>query len=68
MVGSILSIFMFFKHFAEAYNSFKLEESLIHSVISFYFPDFKKIQITKSITGKIKSAKFNNGYYDTVEF
>ncbi|CAD8145007.1 unnamed protein product [Paramecium pentaurelia] len=58
-VGSIMSTLMILKILVFKINSKMLEDNLIQTIISYYYPELKKIKIQKNILGQINQIEKN---------
>ncbi|CAK65579.1 unnamed protein product (macronuclear) [Paramecium tetraurelia] len=58
-IGSIVSILFMFKYMIMYLNEFYLNQKVLEELISFYYPEFKKIEIKKNWFGKIVQVRFN---------
>ncbi|CAK65549.1 unnamed protein product (macronuclear) [Paramecium tetraurelia] len=58
-VGSIVSILFIMKYFIMFLNEYYLNQKVLKEIISFYYPEFKRIQIKKNWRGKMVDVSLN---------
>ncbi|CAD8179632.1 unnamed protein product [Paramecium octaurelia] len=58
-IGSIVSILFMIKYIIMLFNEYFLNQKVLKELMSFYYPEFKKIQITKNWRGKIVEVSLN---------
>ncbi|CAD8166676.1 unnamed protein product [Paramecium octaurelia] len=58
-IGSIVSILFMLKYIIMFINEHYLNKKILNEVISYYYPEFKKIQITKNWRGRIVQVRLN---------
>ncbi|CAD8179490.1 unnamed protein product [Paramecium octaurelia] len=58
-VGSIVSVLFIIKYFIMFLNEYYLNKKVLKEIISFYYPEFKRIQIKKNWRGKMVEVSLN---------
>ncbi|CAK65511.1 unnamed protein product (macronuclear) [Paramecium tetraurelia] len=58
-IGSIVSILFMIKYFIIFLNEYFLNQKVLKEIISFYYPEFKNIQIKKNWRGRVTEASLN---------
>ncbi|CAD8096128.1 unnamed protein product [Paramecium primaurelia] len=67
-IGSIVSLLFMSKYIIIMLNQYSLKQSIIKEMISYYYPQFKNVCITKNWRQKIVMVKINQTVVDIKEF
>ncbi|CAK56522.1 unnamed protein product (macronuclear) [Paramecium tetraurelia] len=67
-IGSIWSIILILSYCAVLFNEFNQSEYLYRKIISFYYPQFRFLQIRQNFIGKITKVTGYGQSYDPIEF
>ncbi|CAD8180648.1 unnamed protein product [Paramecium pentaurelia] len=59
-IGSIISFFLFFSHFAYIINEKNLESKVVRTLIEMYYPQMKQITFEKNFFGKVINIRYQN--------
>ncbi|CAD8141396.1 unnamed protein product [Paramecium octaurelia] len=57
-IGSIVNVIMLLKIFSNIINTTILESTLLDEIIEIYYPQFKQVQITRNVLGKVKQVHY----------
>ncbi|CAK68788.1 unnamed protein product (macronuclear) [Paramecium tetraurelia] len=67
-IGSIVSILFMFRHLIVIFNSYYLNEKIVHDLITYYYPQFPQIKIYKNWKRDIVKVILHNQQLDLNEY
>ncbi|CAD8102904.1 unnamed protein product [Paramecium sonneborni] len=67
-IGSIVSLLFMFRHIIVFFNSYFLNEKIIHDMITYYYPQFSKLQIQKNWKNDIIKVTLQHQQLDLNEY